>query len=246
MDEQAFLQDYLHPSTDGLDRRFTLPLPDSAGFVKTADFILQSSCPPTCSINVISRHENRAAETRVVEVYKNSRNAESGKFVRLAGTMAVVKKGYPLLILDAAVTNIDLQTRGGADTSTKIAVHMPQADEAGRRALLAEIAAEAERKGIASRVLAVASLPPFWGQLLSISRRGVDFDAIAALRGAAWRAYLGYCSRMPAAGDFDYRPVQLQMILKNAQAEHDQFLRMGLDVPAEAQAAFFSILCTGL
>ena len=39
-----------------------------------------------------------------------------------------------------------------------------------------------------------------------------------------------------------YRPMQQQMVFKNSQLEHLLFEKMGLSVPTEAQAAFFSVL----
>jgi hypothetical protein len=46
--------------------------------------------------------------------------------------------------------------------------------------------------------------------------------------------------------DFDYKPMQDQMVYKNSAAEHGIFQKMGLQVATEAQAAFFSILVTGV
>ena len=62
----------------------------------------------------------------------------------------------------------------------------------------------------------------------------------------AWKAYADYCSSTSPDENFDYLPVQQQMIIKNSKAEHAQFQRMGLEVPVEVQAAFFSILCAGV
>ena len=72
---------------------------------------------------------------------------------------------------------------------------------------------------------------------------GLALETIEQVRGFAWNAYLQYCEQNTAVEDFDYMPVQQQMVIKNAKAEYGQFVRMGLDVPAEVQAAFFSVLC---
>ena len=143
MDNELFLKNYLHPSIDGLDRQFTLPLPDDESLEKTGEFIIQSHCPSTYSTNVITRYERPDDGIRLVEVYKSSQNMDSGRFVRLVGTMALVKKGYPFLFLDAAVTNINMQTGEAADLSTRIAIHMPQATDNGRVALMKSLSRQA-------------------------------------------------------------------------------------------------------
>jgi len=246
VNNDAFIKNYLHPSLDGLDRQFTLPLPDDESLEKTGEFIVQSHCPPTYSTNIISRYENPESLIRLVEVYKSSQNFESGKFVRLVGTMALVKKGYPFLFLDAAVTNINLQTGEAADIGTRIAVHMPQAEEGGRQALMDTLSRQAENAGLPCGISKIEALPSFWGPLWHVRREGVALETISQLRFFAWNAYLEYCAAMPPAENFDYRPVQVQMILDNSKAEQGQFVRMGLDVPVEVQAAFFSVLCAGM
>ncbi len=246
MNNELFIKNYLHPCLDGLDRQFTMPLPDEESLEKNAEFILQSHCPPTYSTNVITRYESPADGLRLVEVYKSSQNIDSGKFVRLVGTMALVKKGYPFLFLDAAITNIDLQTGEAADVGTRIAVHMPQAEDIGRQALMDTLSRQAAEAGLNCGVSTIEALPSFWGPLWHVRMPGVAHDTIARLRFFTWNAYQAYCAATSPAENFDYNPVQVQMILKNSKAEHGQFLRMGLDVPVEVQAAFFSILCTGI
>jgi hypothetical protein len=76
-----------------------------------------------------------------------------------------------------------------------------------------------------------------------VRSNGLALEVIKQVRGFAWNSYLQYCEQTAAAEDFDYMPVQQQMVIKNAKAEYSQFVRMGLDVPAEVQAAFFSVLC---
>jgi len=246
VDSELFIKNYLHPSLDGLDRQFSLPLPDEESLEKNAEFILQSHCPPTYSTNVIMRYGRPADGIRLVEVYKSSQNMDSGKFVRLVGAMALVKKGYPFLFLDAAVTNINLQTGEAADINTRIAVHMPQAEDGGRQALMDTLSRQAAEAGLNCGANKIEALPTFWGPLWHVRMPGIALDTIAHVRFFAWNAYQEYWAAMPPAENFDYSPVQAQMILKNSKTEHGQFLRMGLDVPIEAQAAFFSILCTGM
>jgi hypothetical protein len=246
MNNELFIKNYLQPSREGLDRQFTLPLPDEENLEKTAEFIVQSHCPATYSTNIIARYESPATGIRLVEVYKNSQNFDSGKFVRLVGTMALVKKGYPFLFLDAAVTNINMQTGEAADMCTRIAIHMPQAPDDCRQALIDRLSQAADAAGLLWGMLKIEALPPFWGPLWHVRLPGIDLQAIEQVRSFAWQAYGSYCARWAPAEGFDYLPVQQQMILKNSKAEHGQFLRMGLNVPVEVQAAFFSILCTGM
>lgn len=241
MDQEHFIKNYVQPSQDGLDRQYVLPLPVE-GLKKTADFIVQSHCPPTYSTNSISRYENQDG-MRLVEVYKSSQNMESGKFVRLVGTMALRKKGYPFLFLDAAVTNINMQTGDIAELGTRTAIHMPQATESGRQALMASLSSRAEEAKLPWGTVMIDALPSFWGPLWHVRMNGLALEAIGQLRGFAWKAYHSYCEQTDADDDFDYLPVQQQMVIKNAQAEYAQFQRMGLNVPVEVQAAFFSVLC---
>ncbi len=242
MDKEQFIEKYLQPSTDGLDRQFTLPLPDDS-LERTGEFIVQSHCSSTYSTNVITRYESPADAMRLVEVYKSSQNIKSGKFVRLVGTMALLKKGYPFLFLDAAVTNINMQTGEAADLETRVAIHMPQADESGRTALMETLSRQADGENLTSGTRKIDALPSFWGPLWHVRSDGLALDAIGQLRGFAWNAYGQYCGATAADEQFDYLPVQQQMVIKNAKAEYGQFQRMGLAVPVEVQAAFFSILC---
>ena len=140
MDNEQFIKNYVQPSTGGLNRDFTLPLPDST-LEQTGEFIVQSHCQSTYSTNIITRYERPTDGIRLVEVYKSSQNMDSGKFVRLVGTMALLKKGYPFLFLDAAVTNINMQTGETADLGTRFAIHMPQAADSARQALMDNLTA---------------------------------------------------------------------------------------------------------
>jgi hypothetical protein len=246
MDSELFIKNYLRPSMDGLDRQFTLPLPDDDSLQRTGEFIVQSHCPSTYSTNVITRYERPDDGMRLVEVYKSSQNMDSGRFVRLVGTMALVKPGYPFLFLDAAVTNINIHTGEAEKPGTRIAIHMPQAEDGGRQALMDTLSRQADEAGLAWGMMKIDALPSFWGPLWHVRREGVAHEAIGQLRLFAWNAYHDFCAATPPAENFDYLPVQVQMILKNSKAEHGQFLRMGLHVPVEVQAAFFSILCTGV
>ena len=242
MDTEQFVENYVLPSAGGANRQFTLPLPDNA-LEKTGEFIVQSHCQSTYSTNIIMRYERPADGIRLVEVYKSSQNMDSGKFVRLVGTMALLKKGFPFLFLDAAVSNINMQTGEQADLGTRIAIHMPQADDGARQALMNNLSGQAETAKLPCGMVSIDALPPFWGPLWHVRSDGLALETIEQVRGFAWKAYLRYCEGTAAIEGFDYMPVQQQMVIKNAKAEYGQFLNMGLDVPVEVQAAFFSVLC---
>jgi len=242
MENDLFIKDYVRPSAEGLNRQFTVPLPDSA-LEQTGEFIVQSHCQSTYSTNIITRYEQPTDGVRLVEVYKSSQNMDSGKFVRLVGTMALLKKGYPFLFLDAAVANINMQTGEQADLGTRIAIHMPQADDGARQVLMDNLSGQADAAKLPCGTVTIDALPPFWGPLWHVRSDGLALETIETVRGFAWNAYLQYCGETVAVEDFDYMPVQQQMVIKNAKAEYGQFQGMGLDVPVEVQAAFFSILC---
>lgn len=242
MDNEQFVKNYVQSSTEGLNRQFTLPLPDN-DLEKTGEFIVQSHCQSTYSTNVIMRYERPAGGIRLVEVYKSSQNMDSGKFVRLVGTMALLKKGYPFLFLDAAVSNINMQNGETADLGTRLAIHMPQAVESARQVLMDNLTAQAGAAALPCGTVTIDALPSFWGPLWCVRSDGLALETIEQVRGFAWNAYLQYCREKAPVDDFDYMPVQQQMVIKNAQAEYGQFKRMGLDVPVEVQAAFFSVLC---
>jgi hypothetical protein len=246
MDIPAFTDNYIKPSKPFLNDAFRLPLP-AHKFEHQADFIVQSRCGSTVSTNLITKYRHPASGVRMVEVYKNSQNSETGVFVRLVGTMALVKNGWPCLFLDAAAANVNPRSAALEPLNTRAAVHMPGAADTARTLLfdtLSERCTEASFKGAAA--IDIAALPPFWGSLWFVRKEGFALDMIALLRTAVWDWYAQHCLDTPAQADIDYTRVQHQMIFKNSAAEYQSFLNMGLAVPVEAQAAFFSVLVTGL
>ena len=242
MDTTDFINGYLQPAQGDVNPAFRLPLPEISGLTQTSEFIVQSHAEDTWSTNYILRHDSSEANIRLVEVYKNTQNQVTGSFVRLVGTMALVRHGLPCLFLDAAVSNIDMQSGQQQAPETRVAIHVPQASDAGRGALLADLNAQAVRAGIACRQVEIPVLPPFWGPLWCAQEPGVALQWIASLRHVAWQAYQSLSAACTPQPDFDYRPVQIQMVLENSRAEHGQFNRMGLHVPIAVQAAFFSVL----
>ena len=245
MDHELFIKSYLKPSADGLDRSFTLPLPEISGLKPCGEFIVQGHLDETFSTNIISKFESDAG-FRLVEVYKNTEDRGQGLFLRLVGTMSLVRKGYPFLFLDAAVANLNVRTAQREELSTRVAIHLPQAGSEQRQVFYETLNTAAEQSGVAYECRELEALPPFWGPLWSARAIGVDLEIIKTLRSIAWAAYDRLCAQTKQNQDFDYRPVQQQMVFKNSQAEHALFKKMGLSVAAEAQAAFFSVLVVGV
>lgn len=242
MNPDIFVQEFLQPSGCGLDPRFVMPLPPIEGLAKESDIIVQSRRQTTVSTNIISAWSVAAGDLRLVEVYKNTQNQATGAFVRLVGTMALLRRGFPFLFLDAAVTNVDFRTAQRCDLKTQVAVHMPQARDRERGSVMEELDRAAGAFSAAGEVHTIASLPAFWGPLWSASAGGVCLELIAALRRTAGAAYDQYCAACTPDAGLDYTPTRQQMVLVNARRESELFCGMGLAVPAEAQAAFFSVL----
>jgi hypothetical protein len=246
MDVDKFLNGYLSPCEEGLDRSFTMPLPEIDGLAKTADFIVQGKMEDTVSTNIVGKFESESLGVRVCEVYKATQNVKNGVFVRLVGTISVVKKGYPFMFLDAAVSNVDPRTAERVDLSTMVAIHCPQADPNKRSILLDTLSQKAGDAGMEYGTVEIPVLPDFWGPLWHVRSKGADLDTIETLRRFAWDAYVRYTDAADSNADFDYKPTQDQMIYQNSRAEYEMFRKMGLQVASEAQAAFFSVLCTGV
>jgi hypothetical protein len=242
VENENFTNNYLKPSISGLDSSFTLPLPDIPGLQKSGEFIVQGTLEQTVSTNIIAKYLSETAGVRCVEVYKNTEEAVEGRFIRLVGTMSLLKKGYPFLFLDAAVSNINFLTGQIEGITTRVAMHLPQADSDKRNLFFDTLSQQAECTGLTYTTREIESMPGFWGPLWSAQSEGIAFDIIKTLRGCAWTSYEHYCSQADSNPEFDYKPVQHQMILKTSQAEHHFFKKMGLAVAAEAQAAFFSVL----
>jgi len=246
LENDNFLNNYLKPSEDGLDRTFTLPLPDISGLKECGEYIVQGKLGNTCSTNIISKHLNESEGVRLIEVYKNTEDREKGIFIRLVGTLSILKKGYPFLFLDAAISNVSPRTAQKEEISTRVALHMPQADEKKRKIFFDSLKEDAEKENISCTNRTIPVLPDFWGPICSAGRQGICPDMIKQLRDMAWASYENFFTQTDPAENFDYLPVQNQMAFKNSAAEHHLFKKMGLSVTAEVQAAFFSVMVAGV
>jgi hypothetical protein len=246
MDEKDFLEKYLWPSEDKLDRTFTHPLPNIEGLKRCGDFIVQGELEDTFSTNIVAKYESDTSGVILKEVYKNSQNKVTGVFVRLVGTMSIVKSGYPCLSLDAAVSNVNLATGERGGIRTTVAIHLPQIDPEQRKEVFHSFGEQAKESGVSYQERQSDALPDFWGPVWVAQSEGVDFDTIRKLRERAWSAYKRLIDETSAKTPFDYKPFQEYMIFDIARREHLTFKRMGLSVSVEAQAAFFSVLVSGV
>jgi hypothetical protein len=246
MSEKDFLDKYLWPSSDRLDRTFTHPLPEIEGLQKCGDFIVQCEHEDTFSTNIMAKYESAVEAIRLVEVYKCTQNIVTGTFVRLVGTMSVVKQGYPFLLLDASIRNVNMVTGEREDIATRIAIHLPQADSEQRQIFFPHLSEQAKDGGIAYRDMSVDQLPDFWGTIWLGEANGVNLDMIHKVRDYAWSSYKGIMEKTERKAPFDYSPFQKQMIFNVSGLEHETFRKMGLSVPVESQAAFFSVQISGI
>jgi hypothetical protein len=76
--------------------------------------------------------------------------------------------------------------------------------------------------------------------------KGIDLPIINQFRNRALLTYKGLIEETKGRTPFDYRPMQEYFIFNVAQLEHLSFTKKGLSVPVEAQAAFFSVLVSGV
>ena len=83
MNEKDFLENYLWPSDDRLDRTFTHPLPNIEGLKKCGDFIVQGEHEDTFQTSIITKYESETVGVRLIEIYKNTQNKVTGVFYRL-------------------------------------------------------------------------------------------------------------------------------------------------------------------
>jgi hypothetical protein len=246
MDNESFLTNYLQPSKNGLDRTFTLPLPDITGLKECGEYIVQGKLDNTCSTNIITKYVSESEDVRLIEVYKNTEDREKGIFIRLVGTLSILKKGYPFLFLDAAISNVSPRTAEQEEISTRVALHMPQAKAEERDVFFNSLSEKADAANITHNSRKIPVLPDFWGPIWSTEKQGIEPELIKNIRDIAWETYDSFCSHIEPDMNFDYLPVQNQMAFKNSAAEHHLFKKMGLSVTAEVQAAFFSVMVAGV
>jgi len=241
MNEKDFLEKYLWPSEDKLDRTFTFSLPDGEGLKNLGDFIIQCQHEDTFSTNIITKYESDSGVI-LKELYKNTQNKVTGAFVRLVGGMTMFKNGYPRVSLDAPMLNVDPATGERTNIITRMYISMPQADPEQRKIFFGHLSELAQKAGISYSEMKSDVSPDFWGPMWKAETKGVNFDLFRNLRDFAWSAYKRVIEETKEKIPFDYRPLQEHMVFGVSAREHLMFEKMGLSVPIEAQAAFFSAM----
>ena len=243
MNEEEFVANYLQPSDRKLDKTFTYPLPDNKGFENTGDFIVQCELEKTFSTNIVTKYINKTSGIRLVEVYKNTQNKDTGIFLRIIGSIIVTKNGYPTLSIDPPVLNVDPKTGKPTDLHTFMSISLPQAREEQNNMFFNSLKQKADKDTIPYNFFAeYPKVPPFWGSIFWASWKGLDLDMMQKVRNHAWSAYRNLIDQTDPKVPFDYRPLQDFMVFEMAKREHETFAFLGLSVPAEAQAAFFSVM----
>ncbi len=246
MNERDFLMNYLWPSDSRLNTTFTHPLPNIEGLKKCGDFIVQSELEDTFATTIMTKYESDTLGVRLVDVYRNTQHEGTGVFVRLVGTMSLVKTGYPRLSLDAGVSNVNLLTAEREDLTTRVRISLPQADPEQRQIVFDHLTEQAKQNGFSYREREVDKLPDFGGTVWLAESKGVNLDMIRQLREHAWISYKRVIEQTKEKTPFDYTPFQEYMVFNVARQEHLSFESKGLSVPIEAQAAFFSVIVSGV
>lgn len=241
MHEQDFLDNFLTPSAGCLDSRFRQPLPEIPGLVKQNEYIIQCQTGDTCSTNIIGVYLNETSGLKLKEVYKNTQHRVSGNFVRLIGSMSLVAPGYPRLALDAAVINVNPVTGAPEDLNTRLMIHLPQATPAQHELFYRNLEQSATADDIPYATRRVEHLPDFWGGFGISQSGGINLEVIRRLRDISWGAYRILMQETEPKIPFDYQPFIEHLVFTTAEREHELFAKMGLEVPREAQSAFFSV-----
>jgi hypothetical protein len=245
MDEKQFLKNFIQPSEKKLNETIIYPLPKIEGLRKCGEFIVQGEQEETFSTNLVTRYVSDSLGIRLLEAYKSTEHKGSGVFIRLIGTLTLVKTGYPILFFDAAVTNVSPITTEREDLTTRVAIHLPQADPEQRHLFFSRVRDAAEKDSVSYRELEVDTVPKFWGSVWLGESKGLDLDMIRRTRDNTWLSYKDLFENTKERSPFDYRPLQEHMVFNVSVGEHESFEKMGMSVPVEAQAAYFTLLVYG-
>lgn len=238
-----FIKNYVWPTDAKVNKNFTYPLPE--GFEKAGDMIIQAESEDSFSTNILTKYVNDDGIT-VVETYKNSQNKDTGKFIRLVGTIGAVKYGYPKLTLDAPIINVILFEPPPlfgelTDVNTFMAHMLPQASPEQSEMFFDCLEEKAADDGVELHVMPTG-MPAWWGPAYAANWDGINLDMMQRLRDNALECYELIISETAAEIPFDYRPMQDLLIYAQAEGEHQMFANLGISVPTEAQAAFFAAI----
>lgn len=240
---QDFVTGFLRPAAWELAPCYLHRPPRVPGLEQVGSCIVQGEQGTSFSTSVIHRHQSRQASVSLVDVYKNTENKVSGRFVRLLGTMALRQKDRPLVFVDAAVTNVNPHTGEDEALTTRVVVHHPQAEPSRRQRLYDSLSAMADSLGVPAKAASGKAFPDFWGEIWLMKVEGLQMEAIAAARDQVW-AVTNDSDESGLNAFCDTREVREFLIFEQAQAEHELFAKMGLEVPLGVQSAFFSAFCS--
>ena len=90
------------------------------------------------------------------------------------------------------------------------------------------------------------NMPDYWGPIWLVQSNKFDKDLIETVRNITGSYYAELIEKKGPDSSIDYTPVKSHMIYNASRSEHALFGKMGLSVPIEAQAAFFSVMTTGI
>jgi hypothetical protein len=160
--------------------------------------------------------------------------------------MSLVKTGYPFLLLDAAVTNVNLLEAQRQDLTTMVRISLPQADPEQRKIIFDSLNEQARETNISFKERQFDTAPDFYGLTWMAESKGVQLDMIRQLRDYAWSSYKLVTEKTKEKTPFDYRPLQEHMIFNTVRLEERLFRGVGLSVPVESYAALLSVLVSGV
>jgi hypothetical protein len=160
--------------------------------------------------------------------------------------MVMVKDGYPRVSIDAPIANVNARTGERQEITTRAHITMNLASDEQRKIFFDRLREQAATAGISYVETIPETQPDFAGLRWMAEVKGVNLNMIRQLRDYLWNSYKGVIEQTEKKIPFDYRPWQEYMIFDVSRRENLMFKGMGLSVPVEAQAAFFSVLVSGV
>ena len=155
--------------------------------------------------------------------------------------MNLVKHGYPRASIDAPIANVNSRTGERETITTRTYISLVMAEPEQREILFDHLGKQAKAAGISYVETIPETQPDFAGLRWMAESKGANLDMIRQLRDYLWNSYKLVIEQTKEKIPFDYRPGQEYMIFDVSRRENIMFKGMGLSVPVEAQAAFFSV-----
>ncbi|MBW1916121.1 MAG: hypothetical protein JRI86_14510 [Deltaproteobacteria bacterium] len=132
------------------------------------------------------------------------------------------------------------------DITTRAHISLNLASDEQRTIFFDHLREQAKTAGISYTEIIPETQTDFAGLRWMAEVKGIDLDMIRQLRDYLWNSYKRVIDQTKEKLPFDYRPWQEFMIFDVSKRENIMFKGMGLSVPVEAQAAFFSVLVSGV